>query len=131
MKDAVIAKLEEGMLKSDLPEFEVGDTLKIHTKIVEGNKERIQIFEGTCMGREGSGPSERLAIHRVAYGTGMERVFLVHSPRVVKIEIMKKGRVRRAKLYYLRGKQGKQARIQSRIQTKAGKEKTATVAAAE
>lgn len=115
MRDAIIEKLEQEQLKAELPDFRVGDTLRIHTKIVEGNKERVQIFEGTCIARKGTGLSETITLHRIAYGTGMVRVFLLHSPRVMKIEIKKEGDVRRAKLYNLRGTQGKAARVKGRV----------------
>ena len=115
MRDQIIDKIESKQIKTDLPDFRVGDTLRIHTKIVEGNKERIQIFEGTCIARKGKGISETITIHRIAYGTGMVRVFLLHSPRVVKTEIKKEGDVRRAKLYNLRGTQGKAARVKGRV----------------
>ena len=91
----------------------MGDTIKVHTKIIEGNKERVQVFQGTVIARKGSGLSETISLHRVAYGVGMERVFLIHSPRVGEIEVVKRGRVRRAKLHYLRGKTGKKARVRT------------------
>lgn len=111
-KTAVIEKLEAGYLKSDIPEFRVGDTISVHTRIIEGAKERVQVFTGTVIARKGNGLSETITLHRVAYGQGMERVFLLHSPRIAKIEIVKRGRVRRSKLYYLRGQHGKKARVQ-------------------
>lgn len=113
MKRAVIRKLEEQHLKNDIPVFKVGDTLKIHIKIVEGDKERTQVFTGTCIARKGTGLSETFSLHRVAFGEGMERVFPLHSPRVAKIEIMKRGDVRRSKLYYLRGTHGKKSKVKA------------------
>jgi len=113
-KAAAILKLEKKHLKQDFPDFQVGDTIRIHTRIIEGEKERIQIFMGTVIARTGTGLSETVSIHRVAYGEGMERVFPLHSPRIAKIEVVKEGKVRRAKLYYLRGTSGKKAKVQGR-----------------
>lgn len=93
----------------------IGDTIRVHTRIIEGEKERIQAFTGTLMARKGTGLSETITLHRVAYGEGMERVFLLHSPRITKIELVKQGRVRRAKLYYLRGSSGKASKIRGRL----------------
>src|SRR4029079_16427930 len=93
----------------------VGDTIRVHTRIIEGEKERIQVFTGTVIARKGSGLSETFSVHRVAYGEGMERVFLLHSPRISKIEVIKEGHVRRSKLYYLRGTSGKKSKIKARI----------------
>jgi large subunit ribosomal protein L19 len=114
-KAAIIQKLEKESLKTDIPDFAPGDTLRIHNRIIEGTKERIQVFLGTVIGRSGSGLSETVKMYRVAYGSGMERVFLLHSPRIAKIEVVKRGRVRRAKLYYLRGAKGKRAKVTSDI----------------
>lgn len=114
-KSMLIQKLEERQLKKEIPNFTVGDTVKVHTKIVEGEKERVQIFQGTVIARKGAGLSETFSVHRVAYGEGMERVFPLHSPRVSKIEIIKRGLVRRAKLYYLRGTSGKKAKVKGSI----------------
>ena len=114
-RNAIIEKLETECLKKEVPQFQVGDTVRVHTKIVEGNKERIQVYEGIVIGRQGKGLSETFAVYRNAYGSSMEKVFLLHSPRVVKVEVVRSGRVRRAKLYYLRGKTGKQARLKERF----------------
>lgn len=114
-RSILIEKIGEKQLKKDIPSFEVGDTVRVHTRIIEGNKERIQIFTGTVIARKGCGISETFSLHRIAYGEGMERVFLLHSPRIAKIEVAKSGKVRRAKLYYLRGKQGKAAKVQARM----------------
>ena len=92
--------------------FEPGDTVKVHTKVVEGDSERIQIFDGVVIARRGSGVSETFTVRKISYGVGVERVFPVHSPRIEKIEVVKSGKVRRAKLYYLRNLQGKAARLQ-------------------
>ncbi len=107
--------LEEDQIKKEVPEFNIGDTVSVHQRIIEGAKERVQIFTGTVIARCGSGLSETFSVHRVAYGEGMERVFLLHSPRVSRVEVIRKGRVRRAKLYYLRGTQGRSSKVQERI----------------
>lgn len=117
-KLALLKKLEKEQLKKVAPSFRVGDTVRIHTRIIEGEKERIQVFTGTVIARKGSGLSETFTVHRVAYGEGMERVFLVNSPRISKIEVMKEGDVRRGKLYYLRGTSGKASKVKARIGTK-------------
>jgi len=117
-KAAAIQRLEKKHLKSDIPEFNVGDTIRVHTRIIEGEKERIQVFMGTVIARTGTGLSETFSLHRVAYGEGMERVFPLHSPRIAKIEVVKEGKVRRAKLYYLRGTSGKKAKVKGRVVTK-------------
>ena len=113
--DALIDAYDHEQLKEEVPEFEIGDTVRVSTRIIEGEKERIQIFEGTVIARKGRGLSETFSLHRVSYGEGMERVFYLHSPRIVKIQIVKKGEVRRAKLYYLRGRTGKKAKVRERI----------------
>lgn len=113
-KHAVIQKLEKKQLKSEVTPFRVGDTVRVHTRIIEGEKERIQMFTGTVIARKGTGLSETFSLHRVAYGQGMERVFPLHSPRIAKIEVMKEGDVRRGKLYYLRGTSGKAAKVKGR-----------------
>lgn len=114
-QNKVIQEIEGEFLKKDLPTFRVGDTLTVHTKIIEGEKERIQMFTGTVIARRGSGLSETIALYRVSYGAGMERVFLLHSPRVAKVEVVKSGKVRKAKLYYLRGASGKAAKVKEQI----------------
>lgn len=114
-KHALIEKIESEQLKKDIPEFGIGDTIRVHTRIIEGQKERIQVFTGTVIARKGSGLSETFSLHRVAYGEGMERVFPLHSPRIAKIEVMKEGHVRRAKLYYLRGTSGKASKVKGRV----------------
>ncbi len=107
----LIEELEKSYLKSDIPEFSVGDTIRVHTRIIEGEKERIQIFMGVVIAKKGSGLSETFSLYRTAHGTSMERTFLIHSPRIMKIEIVRLGKVRRSKLYYLRGASGKRAKI--------------------
>ncbi len=114
-KNAVITKIENQQLKKDIPNFRIGDTIRVHTRIIEGEKERIQVFTGTVIARKGTGLSETFSLHRVAYGEGMERVFPLHSPRIAKIEIVKEGHVRRAKLYYLRGTSGKASKVKGRM----------------
>jgi len=114
-KLAVIQKLESKQLKKDIQEFRIGDTIRVHIRIIEGEKERIQVFTGTVIARKGSGLSETFSVHRVAYGEGMERVFLLHSPRISKIELVKEGDIRRAKLYYLRGSSGKASKVKGKI----------------
>ena len=110
----IIQALEQEQLRSDIPEFRPGDTVRVHAKIVEGTRERIQVFEGVVIGRQGSGVREMFRVRRISYGIGVERTFLVHSPRIEKIEVVRRGIVRRAKLYYLRGLTGKAARIKER-----------------
>ncbi|MBO5515919.1 MAG: 50S ribosomal protein L19 [Schwartzia sp.] len=110
----IIEALEKEQLRSDIPEFRPGDTVRVHAKIVEGTRERIQVFEGVVIGRQGSGVREMFRVRRISYGIGVERTFLVHSPRIEKIEVVRRGVVRRAKLYYLRGLTGKAARIKER-----------------
>ncbi len=114
-RNAVIERLEKAQLKDENTEFSIGDTISVHTRIIEGEKERVQVFTGTVIARKGSGLSETFSLHRVAYGEGMERVFLLQSPRIAKIEVVKRGRVRRAKLYYLRGTTGKKAKVASLV----------------
>lgn len=113
-RSAIIEKLEKAQLRKKIPAFRVGDTVRVHTRIIEGEKERVQIFTGTVIARKGTGISETFSVHRVAYGEGMERVFPLHSPRIAKIEVIKQGHVRRGKLYYLRGTSGKAAKVRGR-----------------
>lgn len=105
----VLDKIEAEQLKKDVTKFAVGDTIKVHTRVIEGDKERIQIYAGIVIGRKGTGVSENFTVRRVSYGEGVERVFPLHSPRIAKIEVEKKGAVRRAKLNYLRTRKGKSA----------------------
>lgn len=106
---SIIAKIEKEQSKSDIPEFRVGDTVKVHTRVVEGDKERIQLFAGIVIARKGSGLNQAFTVRKISYGEGVERVFPLHSPKVAKIEITKHGRVRRARLHYLRSRKGKSA----------------------
>ncbi len=110
----LIKSIETEQLRSDIPEFRAGDTVRVHVKVVEGARERIQIFMGIVIKKRGGGLSETFTVRRVSYGVGVERCFLLHSPRLGKIEVVRKGRVRRAKLYYLRQRSGKAARIKER-----------------
>ncbi len=109
MNQAIIDKIESEQFRKDSPSFQVGDTVRVHTKVVEGDKERIQIFTGVCLGRRGRGLNATFTVRRISYGEGVERVFPLHSPRVDKIEVERQGSVRRAKLSYLRGRVGKGA----------------------
>ncbi len=107
----IVDKIRNEQLKSDVVDFSVGDTVKVYVKIVEGSTERIQLFAGTVIARRGTGIEETFTVRRVTAGSGVERVFPLHSPRIDRIEVARKGRVRRAKLYYLRSKVGKAARV--------------------
>jgi large subunit ribosomal protein L19 len=114
-QNQMIQEIEAEFLRKETPLFRVGDTLCIHTRIVEGEKERLQMFTGTVIARRGSGLSETVALYRVSYGAGMEKVFLLHSPKIAKIEVVKSGKVRKGKLYYLRGASGKAAKVEEQI----------------
>lgn len=107
----IIREISNAQLKSDLPAFRPGDTLRVHVKVVEGTRERIQIFEGVAIKRRGTSVSETFTVRKISYGVGVERTFPLHSPKIDKIEVMRRGKVRRAKLYYLRALRGKAARI--------------------
>ena len=111
----IIKNIEAAQLKETVPSFNVGDTVRVSAKIKEGNRERIQVFEGTVIAKNNSGISETFTVRRVAYGVGVERVFPLHSPSVAKVELVRKGRVRRAKLYYLRDRVGKAAKVKELI----------------
>ena len=110
----IIQALEQEQLRSDIPEFAPGDTVRVHVKVVEGTRERIQAFEGVVIARSGTGVRETFTVRRISYGVGVERPFPVHSPRLDKIQLMRRGIVRRAKLYYLRNLTGKAARIREK-----------------
>jgi large subunit ribosomal protein L19 len=107
----IIQEIEAAQKRSDVPAFRGGDTLRVHVKVVEGGKERVQVFEGVALSRHGEGVRDTVLVRKVTNGVGVERTFLVHSPRLERIEVMRRGRVRRAKLYYLRGLSGKASRI--------------------
>ncbi|GIV15993.1 MAG: 50S ribosomal protein L19 [Armatimonadota bacterium] len=107
----ILAEITKDQLRTDLPEFGPGDTVRVHAKVIEGNKERIQVFEGVVIARKHGGISETFTVRKISHGVGVERTFMLHSPRIDKIEVVRRGKVRRAKLYYLRKKIGKAARI--------------------
>ncbi len=110
----VVQELEREQLKEQVPELRAGDTVKVHAKVVEGTRERIQVFEGLVIRVTGGGLRRNFTVRRVTHGVGVERTFLVHSPRIDKIEVLRHGDVRQGRLYYLRGKVGKEARIRER-----------------
>jgi len=106
---SIIDAIEKEQLKADVTDFKVGDGVRVHTRVVEGDKERIQIFAGIVIGRKGRGLNETFTVRRISYGEGVERVFPLHSPRIAKVEVEKEGRARRAKLNFLRNRKGKEA----------------------
>ena len=114
-----IAELEQAQVRDDIPEFRPGDTLKVHVRVKEGNRSRIQVFQGVVIRRQGGGIRETFTVRKISYGVGVERTFPVHSPSIDKIERVTRGKVRRAKLYYLRELRGKAARIRERRDTPA------------
>jgi large subunit ribosomal protein L19 len=115
MKTALLDKIDaEQLTKVKHPDFRIGDTIKVHVRIKEGGKERVQLFSGTVIARDGAGSTETFTVRRISHGEGVERVFPLHSPNVTKIEIARLGKVRRAKLYYLRERAGKKARVKER-----------------
>ncbi|QSX08718.1 50S ribosomal protein L19 [Alkalibacter rhizosphaerae] len=111
----ILREIEREQLKQEVPTFNVGDTVKVHVKVVEGKRERIQIFEGTVMKRQNGGIRETFTVRKISSGVGVERTFPLHSPRVEKIEVSRKGKVRRAKLFYLRERVGKSAKIKEKM----------------
>lgn len=114
----IIRELEKEQLRSDLPKLEIGDTVRVYVKVVEGNRERLQNFEGIVIKTQGGGIRKTFTVRRISYGVGVERTFPYHSPRIGRIEVVRHGVVRRAKLYYLRERTGKAAKIKERIVTK-------------
>ncbi|GLI07048.1 MULTISPECIES: 50S ribosomal protein L19 [Paenibacillus] len=108
----LIQEITKEQLRSDIPSFRPGDTLKVYVKVIEGSRERVQLFEGVVIKRRGGGISETFTVRKISYGVGVERTFPIHTPKIDKIEVARRGKVRRAKLYYLRGLRGKAARIQ-------------------
>ncbi len=110
-----LEQISKSSMKENVPELNVGDTVKVHVRIKEGDKSRIQVFEGTIIAKKHGGINETFTVRRVAHGCGIERVFPVHSPSVDKVEIVRKGVVRRAKLYYLRGRVGKAAKVKAQV----------------
>jgi large subunit ribosomal protein L19 len=127
----LIREVESQQFKEDVPEFGPGDSVRVHAKVVEGSRERIQVFEGVVIRRRAGGINENFTVRRIAsHGIGVERTFLIHSPRIERIEVIRRGRVRRAKLYYLRGRTGRAARIKERRIWTSMRDKTAARAAA-
>jgi len=114
MNNALLTKLTAQKKRTDIPEFRPGDTIRVHVKIKEGDKERLQAFEGTVIARRGAGLSESITVRKISFGHGVERIFPIHAPVIDHIEVVRTGRVRRAKLYYLRGLKGKAARLRER-----------------
>jgi large subunit ribosomal protein L19 len=114
MKNRLMALVEQAAMKKEVPAFEIGDTVDVHVRILEGQKERIQIFNGTVIARRGSGMDEMFTVRRIVQGEGVERQFPLHSPKIAKIEVKRTGQVRRAKLYYLRDRVGKATRLRER-----------------
>ncbi|BDA63362.1 MULTISPECIES: 50S ribosomal protein L19 [Actinomyces] len=110
----LIDQINQASLRDDIPSFRPGDTLKVHVRVVEGSRSRVQVFQGVVIARQGSGVSETFTIRKVSFGVGVERTFPVHTPSIDKIEVVTRGRVRRAKLYYLRNLRGKAAKIKER-----------------
>jgi len=129
-RSQVIEEIEALYKKKNPPLFNVGDTVRVQTRILEGDKERNQAFLGTVIAKKGKGLSETFTVYRTAYGSSMERVFLLHSPRIADIEVVRSGKVRKAKLYYLRGKSGKKAKIREQFNAE-GTEGKAVAAPAE
>jgi large subunit ribosomal protein L19 len=109
-----IAELEQAQIRSDVPGFRPGDTLRVHVKVTEGTRSRVQVFQGIVIRRQGGGARETFTVRKISYGVGVERTFPVHTPAIEKIEVVTRGRVRRAKLYYLRSLRGKAARVKER-----------------
>lgn len=124
-----IERIRESLTKSGVTSFEIGDTVRVHVKVVEGEKERIQVYEGTVISRKGGSNGETFTVRKISYGVGVERIFPVHSPIVAKIDVVRQGHVRRAKLYYLRNKKGKMARVSEREYSPEGRQVQATAGA--
>jgi len=123
MSQELMSLVEKGSMKEEIPFFEIGDTVDVHTRILEGEKERIQVFTGVVIARSGSGTREMFTVRRIVAGEGVERKFPIHSPRVAKIEVKRSGVVRRAKLYYLRDRVGKATRLKERRVDRKGTKK--------
>ena len=111
MKSALLEKVEQSQLKDKVPEFQIGDSVRVHVKIKEGDKERVQVYAGTVIARNGGGANETFTVRRISFGDGVERVFPLHSPFVTKVEVERRGATRRAKLYYMRKLTSKQSRL--------------------
>jgi large subunit ribosomal protein L19 len=135
MKNRLLTLVEEASAKKDVPEFTIGDQVEVHVRILEGQKERVQVFSGVVISQRGEGMREMFTVRRIVQGEGVERVFPVHSPKIAKVEVKRTGRVRRAKLYYLRKRVGKATRLRERrvkgeaATTGGSKKKTAATAA--
>ncbi len=114
-QNAFIQAVEKEQLKQKITNFKVGDTVSVHLRIVDGDKERLQVFTGIVIARTGAGLSETFSLYRISYGSSMEKVLMLHSPKIAKIEVVKRGKVRKAKLYYLRGKSGKKSKVQEML----------------
>ena len=114
----LVKAVESEMLRDNLPDFSVGDRVRVHIKVIEGEKERVQAFEGTVIAKKHGGMDETFMVRRVSYGEGVERTFFLHSPLIEKVEVKKKGSVRRSKLYYLRQRKGKKTKVEERIEQK-------------
>ncbi len=122
----LITAVESAQLKEDRDQFRIGDTVKVHFTIVEGKNERVQVYEGVVLARKNGGVRQTFTVRKLSYGVGVERVFPVHSPRIQKIEVVRRGRVRRSKLYYIRERVGKRAKVAERIQRKQDRRGPAT-----
>jgi large subunit ribosomal protein L19 len=120
MQNRLMSVVEESTMKTTIPSFDIGDTVDVHVRILEGDKERIQIFNGVVIGRSGSGSREMVIVRRIVQGEGVERKFPLHSPRIADIVVKRSGKVRRAKLYYLRQRSGKAVRLKERFSSTAG-----------
>ena len=114
MQNALMAKIENKNVRSDIPEFRPGDTIRVHVRIKEGDKERTQAFEGTVIARNNTGVSQTITVRKISFGQGVERIFPINAPVIDHVDVVRTGRVRRAKLYYLRGLRGKAARLRER-----------------
>lgn len=117
----LIKAIEQEQIRSDLPKLEIGDYVKVYLKVKEGNRERLQLFEGTVISKKGRGIKETFTVRRISYGVGVERILPVNSPKIDSIEVVRKGKVRRAKLYYLRDRVGKAAKVKEKLVSKAKK----------
>ena len=109
-----LERIQRSLVKKTIPKFEIGDTVRVHVKVVEGDKERIQVFEGVVIARKGGQNSETFTVRKISYGVGVERIFPVHSPIVTRVDVVRQGKVRRAKLYFLRAKKGRTAKLEER-----------------
>ncbi len=114
----IIKNITEEQIRTDLPQLNIGDTVKVYFKVIEGTRERVQMFEGTIISKKGAGISETFTVRRISYGVGVERIFPVNSPKIDKIEVSRTGKVRRAKLYYLRDRVGKATKVKEKIENK-------------